>query len=660
VGAELRVTSEPRDIFAAVLNSLESHRPAKAEHDVLDALRERFALPVERAAWPDVLASRVGVAEFLSATLEELSPFVEMLLELYAFLCHHAATSGGRSDHFAIDADDLSKRWDFDTSKLPHEHQWVASWRRLRLEELDVDWQRLSRLLLVDNGVFYGSVGDRKFVQSLIVARRDNAIAADVRDMGDRLFRELRRALRAWLARAQHEQQRVPALYLFIPTIVDLLGVSEGKGAYWIPANVERLALGEPPWRVEDVLRADVLERHADRNYGLQGAGVFCVLWGLDEDSFRSVADRLRAGENPKSLVRGDLLQHEAPGLWAQLQDELRSAMRSTGRTAEATVLDEQRLDILLLPYWKDRWFLYELWTLLQPLRVGAALGAEVVLHEVEPLPEGRSGKVWHLPTQKARRPVAALHAGGRQVSVWFQRETQRAGAETHMEPDVRITRHDRDEDLLIIECKDRRRFGPTAARRLAESYQSGSGASLVWLVNYEAATNAAAETARTDHALLGWSGGFKPHAVPAAFDRSLADALNEELRPPAASRAADDIVWVLDVSESMSNAPLPRIPALAAHLANDGDLWAWAEDVRPADAETRSAAGGGRFVRPRGAERATALVDFMANWPPGTEIAVVTDASGRSRIHQELTHPVSDPDGTLVLSGRHLRILTI
>lgn len=53
--AEIRLAKGDRGIFQDIFLSLESHRPAKSEKDVLDDVAKHFGLPAERAKWPDIL-----------------------------------------------------------------------------------------------------------------------------------------------------------------------------------------------------------------------------------------------------------------------------------------------------------------------------------------------------------------------------------------------------------------------------------------------------------------------------------------------------------------------------------------------------------------------------------------------------------------------------
>src|SRR2546430_16976646 len=112
--AEIRLTKGDREIFQDIFRSLESHRPAKSEKDILDDMAERFGLPTERESWPGILVSKgASVEAVLDFVLDQLEPFMNMVLELYRFLSKMVSTAGGRTTHFEIIADGMDYRLDF-------------------------------------------------------------------------------------------------------------------------------------------------------------------------------------------------------------------------------------------------------------------------------------------------------------------------------------------------------------------------------------------------------------------------------------------------------------------------------------------------------------------------------------------------------------------
>ena len=113
-------------------------------------------------------------------------------------------------------------------------------------------------------------------------------------------------------------------------------------------------------------------------------------------------------------------------------------------------ITSEQLVEFTELPFWKHRWFLYELWTLIRVLRVGGTI-ANIKL---EGISETRPGVMeWVLPGGMAHSPVARATNGTRSVSVWTRYKSQHPRTNAGLEPDLRI-RTDRppETDLFLIE----------------------------------------------------------------------------------------------------------------------------------------------------------------------------------------------------------------
>ena len=196
---KLNKTDDPKTIFEMVLRSLESYREKKAEQDLLDNIAGHYSLEGKPERWPKQLVDgSVAVDDFLKYTLGLIGPFVEMILDIYAFLREYVSTTGGRTEHFRIDSDDLHNPWSFDVSKLPREIQWISTWINMTIEEVSIDWHSISQCLGNDGGIFYACVRDVRLIQSLIAARREGSLSTRARAAGDRIHQVLLRSARAW------------------------------------------------------------------------------------------------------------------------------------------------------------------------------------------------------------------------------------------------------------------------------------------------------------------------------------------------------------------------------------------------------------------------------------------------------------------------------
>jgi hypothetical protein len=100
----------------------------------LDEIREHFRLPKDENFWPAILVERgVSVETFLDFVLDRITPFVEMVLDLYSFFSKHVSTAGGRTTHFEVRAEAIKRVLQFPNIDLPRRVKWVEAWETVRL-----------------------------------------------------------------------------------------------------------------------------------------------------------------------------------------------------------------------------------------------------------------------------------------------------------------------------------------------------------------------------------------------------------------------------------------------------------------------------------------------------------------------------------------------
>ncbi len=662
--ASIRITEDPESVFEEVLRSLESHRPAKAERDILDKIQERFGLLEKPGDWPAQLASQTKVEEFLAYTLQLISPFVEMVLEIYAFLSDYVSTTGGRTTHFEINSEALSEPMRFENVNFPKRVRWISAWAAMDTDLVVTDWNAIGDALRLDNGIFYGKVGDVRFLQSLIIARRQGRLSTRLRTLGDRVEMVVRRAVRAWFRRAMENQEsagaasrKKPVFLVFVPALHDLLTrrriINSDTVKRWsVPVDLGAITEAAPVGlRLEETfagidprrhLTLGALTEEGRPNWRIAAAVFFCAFWRLEESQFREVASLLTEHEERDDILVGGDLDRSGETLGRLLIDHLEQLIVPTGDTQSSTSLIRLRLELLLLPYWKDRWFLFEVWTLLRTLRHALRLGARVDLVGVGPIRDkGVEGETWNLPTQKAKDPVARIHTDGSELLVWFQRETRRYDEDRHMEPDVRITLPRAPfPDIAIIECKDRIKFAGKRVEDLARGYLTGSAARVVWIVNYEEGREGSEE--RFDRVIedrsLGFAYKFRPGEVGQLFEKSLDVLLREHLHLASSTAEPEEDYLVIDISGSMAGKRISHLGVLRSFADSEPSrVKLWSNAIVNADEAQRrtlfevgSISGYGMG---QGIESHAALKAFIDTLSVRARIRVITDDSGRAQV---------------------------
>lgn len=651
---DIRITQSRRETFERVLRSLEVHRPSKTEHDIVERIQARWHLtaPAGRPAkavveeWSATLDEQaVPVEEFLTLVMDGITPFVEMLLDIYRFLCRFVSTTGGRTEHFRIESNDLSTAWDFDTSLLPHQIEWIVAWRNARIQRVDADPRKVGKLLGIDNGIFYASLGSWMVVHTLIVARRDGFLSHDLREIGDEV-----RALLLAVIRARYlaEQSQDPAaddrwvIRAHVPAVRRALGQDGPDG--WVGIDLATLAdWNVGTYRIEDIFTVStkvkpIVPEHSDEGWNFSAIAFFCALWGLGESDFRRIAIAL---SDPSGLLDANGLAANGARLANDLITEFRAIIRVVDTDETVKTRCREQLKVLLLPYWKDRWFLYEVWTLLYPLAAALDRGHTIELVGVSDVAgTGMEGQTWNLPTQKAKGPVARLIGPKGALDVWFQRETARQSGRGHIEPDIRLTLPQPPyPDVVILECKDRLKFA-RGAFRVAEDYSRESQAEEVWVVNYERPPDphAGVQQNESGRRRFGVIEGFRPGTPADQIDRCLDAAFAKylgSLSQPALVTNTPQFL-VVDVSGSMAGKSLTA--ALSTHdfaSLPQGHVRRWADDIEDADADVLAAIGSGRRLSGAGMESSVALDGFARGLPAESCLSVVTDRRGKETLER-------------------------
>jgi hypothetical protein len=319
------------------------------------------------------------------------------------------------------------------------------------------------------------------------------------------------------------------------------------------------------------------LANEADWNRARQG--------GLRSDAELLDYDRVRdSGRVVYADGLEDLLDYVGPQRTAALGSvvgelALRSDLESDDTHAFLSALrlclpdveqETQRLvdvvDRVLLPFWRHRWRLVEVWSILWTI--------DTIPEACRPVPvlAGRDDSPgtfsWILPGGAATQPVAVTEGARRALSVWFQLATPLSVGDAayykqdHIEPDVRVRDNSAPmpRDVVVVELKDRYLAAGSAEKRVGRMYAT-TGANVVCVANYSPFRSRTLRgnlyTESIGPSTIYLVDGFKPGSVPPALTEAIRHAI------------ADDPIDVLvDVSDSMDGSrlavtlgKLPTIP---------------------------------------------------------------------------------------------------
>lgn len=194
----------------------------------------------------------------------------------------------------------------------------------------------------------------------------------------------------------------------------------------------------------------------------------------------------------------------------------------------EKRILLENVVEFVRLPYWKHRWHIYELWTLVLCLSI-ANKTYKVILN----LKDHDEYSELIIPKADAKKPVASILNNGIEIECWFQRKTVNPITGKGIEPDLRfMARETFPADIFIVENKDRRNCSGTHIKKVLKKYFSGTSAKNLWIVNYEGyqtkkySGKLFKKTVENRNVFI--ASNFKPAKVPVEFHQNFSSILKD------------------------------------------------------------------------------------------------------------------------------------
>jgi hypothetical protein len=580
----------------------------KAETELLAALfpsgpPDSFAAAL---AW---LAENKEPAEVMAWLVSALGSFADMLSEIYTWLADARATVGGNVDEVRFDFQKLNEQVPFSLESFPKTYvralgdvtQLIARFEPgargfLRVDTPDY-WreavpalENLTRSMVLQPNVF-----------ALLPVPNQHAVAFRVRRLVATLEAEYLRRTRPPSLERHWQFSEV----MFFASAAD-----------WARA----LELAERPGATSGTANYD--SSNELHEYMRQGYESGRIAHGTELLRLLEEIERLALGvhDPPRDrLVFTENLQ--ADDTYAFLC-AYETCFVPHEHTVEGYI---EVVDQVLLPFWRHRWRLFEVWSILWL--------SNVLPESVRPAPclvprEGDERAFdWVLAGGEARSPVAASKLNGRELSLWFQLKTPLDAEDAtrfkqeHIEPDVRLREMPakpgaQERDLAILELKDRYLAGGSSERDVARMYAT-TGAPVVCVANYSPFR------AKTLHGQLyrEQAGStsiflvdeFRPGSTPEQVERAIREAIG-----------IPTIDVLMDVSSSMDAGLVPlTLDLLPSHTRTEARWFRWAGSFEMVADEAAAVTG---FAGGTNLEQAIEAHQDLADPRRGL---IITDADG-------------------------------
>ncbi len=438
----------------------------KAESIIIDELFETFEFPGRGNAvkW---FARHHPPETIMGWLMHEVEPFARMLEQIYSWLSRIRATAGGNVDQITFNFAALNEQVPFSLESFPK--TYIRTWAYEAGLARSFDPQARG-YLRVDTPNYW-----REDIPALYNLSRSPVLH---RYLFERLPEQNKYAI---LTRVQHVIDVLDQNYLRMTTPEDV-------NAWPLEPNLIFYVRSEEVWQ-----EALAVVRESDDTFEVRNN--LDPLFHNGEivhtkdfiECLEHGAAYLNNAEFPQDvepiLNRDDL---ESDDTYAIL-----CAYELCFPVQEVTVRTWMDVvDKVLLPFWKYRWRLFEVWSILwmrqalpEPWRPDPRLSARS---------DSPDAYEWVLSGGDAEHPVASLRKGDHDLSIWFQLKTPLSSEDAscfgqeNIEPDVRLRgrKSGNEWDLVILELKDRHLAAGSEEKRVARMYAT-TDANVVCVANY-------------------------------------------------------------------------------------------------------------------------------------------------------------------------------
>jgi hypothetical protein len=592
-------TSRPRfdetQAILDILTALEYGTKKQENAIVVKILKDPSQPPPSKSDLALALLKQPGFEDFFLEILSITRPFALMLAEIYEFLNSNEATTSRRASKFLVQSDKAKAKLEFDLQNFPKQlikvlsqTDFKKSVMELRFPGIDLsttpamwddsgakqDWAAVAPRW---DGNFY----DEGFHSALVYAHTILAGDAEATEKANTIVQPILERLAA-----------ISEFAASLTPLVQLSGRIESFYGVTPPLGFEVQDFPARSYVVRDPAAPTYLNHLVSPNSFMPPTAIKDLLasqfqaFAIANTLWRRTDVRINEQKGDPWAIDnfGTNLSDVTPAAYLELLERLATDY-SAKLDKVAPIVDtltyqttvESLLEFLTLPFWKHRWFLYELWTLTEVLKVAERVGVV----RLNNLTETHNQIVeWKLPGGMARDPVAIIGEPPKQVYCWTQRKTYHPETRAGLEPDLRLTTSNPAyHDLIIIENKDRLTASKTALAEIMDRYIGGTCAESVWLINYETFTDSTMELEKE------WPGRrlrivshFKPGELPDDFEPEIERVLKSYLDTQLLQSTEESGWQEVDV-----NSDLFEVVLTWKETPRDLDLHAWFQSATDA-----------------------------------------------------------------------------
>lgn len=638
------IIKDTEEIYRKLFQSLEEGKK-KEERTLLQYLREKYNIP-RFTKVSQFLVKHVPAEEIFTEIVNYLAPFGKILAEIYNFLNQHRTTVIGRADQFAFRFGEMKGRVPFGLDSFPK--TLVDVLQTGTVELLSFNPEATGRLL-IDTPDCWGDTGALQNIgHHALVYLLDSLI----------------RNAPGHLKSEEFISQNNDIIELVVSKVRQVIRACQQSLIYHRESN--------------DAL--DCIGYGSDELHFYYRTSEDCDFWtqtvtAYNSEKIDSFAVFERDRDMQESFRRFNLtMLHELDAAWEQYQSHLQKGVKGEHDPHQPQRVDFERyldafeaafrllfpkqihpiqvlnqiIDSVIMPYWKHRWRLYEIWALVFTMKQSPNMTKAVPLL----VPRlGESGAYdWLIPHGDAKHPVGEILGPRSKLEVWFQRKTPHLAGKGHIEPDIRLMKPSpSDEDVFILELKDRHNGPISHVREVAQKYSSGSSAKWICIANYSSFRSndirGKLTTWEFGNKTVFLADQFKPDNV--YFE--VIQALQQSIRDALSYQSRYDLI--ADVSGSVGGFDVrAQLLNLVSEKGKPHHFYSFSDRLAPVDGTVMDfniSIGGGTDLR-------SALSEYLSHEFDNqvTDVVIVTDQDGIEQFRSANLPESGEPKIILMVYG--------
>ena len=618
------MNNKSEGIYNKLFQALEEGKK-KEETSIVEHIRKKYRIP-KHAKASRFLADHVPEAEVFAEVVNYLAPFAQILREIYLFLDRHRSTILGKADQFAFHFEELENRVPFGLDSFPKTYLDVISTGLFEISSFD---PAATGRLLVDGPDYWRETGALEnlnyhlLVSSLIYLVQN---APGFRE-GEEFIHKHEETIQQVVHKARMTVKACQSFLIYNRESDDDLDFIfyGSKILHFYYRSSDDVALWKKTlsdYNAKRINNSVVSKRENELNNGFRRFNITRLhelISAWDEYPER-IHSRYRGQYPPELPDETDFNRY--------LNAFEHAFDLVLPRKEDPTEYLARLIEDVILPFWRHRWRLYEVWALVLTMSQIAASADTIPL--LKPRPDEPGAFEWPIPHGDASHPVGQITGNGVKLEVWFQRKTPSLAGTSHIEPDIRImTPSPENKDVFILELKDRHNGPIGHVRKVAQNYSSGSSAKRICIANYSSF-----RSKKLQGKLTTWTVGettvylsdqFKPGKVYPEVLKAMQESIQEAL---PTGRTYDLIV---DVSGSVANVDVRgQVFALINQKGEPRHVFSFSDTLRPLHGPFKELA----FEIGGGTELMEALKEYFEQFflEHLSEIIILTDEDGAAQ----------------------------